>query len=389
MKTIRLAWVSVALVCALVSGNAGAAESATLAEDPAVPQLQQLLQQKREVASEALRLASSSCDAGNATMRDVMLAQCQLLEARLELCTTPAQRNVVLTARLDMLKRIEQDAQRRFEAGVVPKVMTDEARCDRIEAQIALLRLQSAGLQNNLAGDEHLRTLLADWVEGAHTILRITKARWEGGTTTTRDYCAAGRRVRQAELEQSVTREQQLSARSNFLAWTRGLERTVLRRVDIGTLPMMEGALPASWRCAAEIDWLRASGATNEAFHRLLREHCDQATRACNSQLRSLEAGRGTIGDVCEAVAQLRHAELDLAVTPEEKLAAHTNCVDRLGQLEEAAKRRISIGVTIPSSLLFAQMDRLDAEIELLKARTPPTRTSGNPSELPKKNSQK
>jgi hypothetical protein len=195
---------------------------------------------------------------------------------------------------------------------------------------------------------------------------------------------AAGVQVRDAELELATDPAQQLAAHSNFVAWTKAAREIVLRRIEEGSLTPLDGAGADYWRYTAEVDWLRALGATtNEAFRILLQKRCEVAAKAHEAQSKRLEAGKGSIEDVCEAVTQLRQAELDAATEQEERLAAHGKCLALLTQFEESQKKRVAVGIASNGSLLAVQMARISAEIDLVRSRLAERKEATNGPSLP------
>jgi len=370
MKTIQSLWAAVALGCGLISSS-GAMPQPGLSFQPAeAGQLQRLLEQRREVASNAVRVAEQIVANGRGTQRDFQLAMCRLHDAELELCRTAEQRIALHEKKIAMFKRAEQELQQRVNIGAIMNAEADAARCDRLQAELGLRRELHATQLKEPANDPQLRELLSSRLECARTSLSLWESSYRAGKAINLHYYAARVQVRDAELELAAAPAQQLAAHSNFLAWARAEWQSVLQRIEVGTMAEMDGADADYWRCTAEAGWLRALGAaTNEAFRILLQKRCEAAAKAHDARSKRLEVGSRSIEDVCEAVTQLRQAELDAATKQEERWAAHGKCLGLLTQLEESQQKRVAVGTAYPASLLVVQMARISAEIDLVRAR--------------------
>lgn len=370
MRTIQSLWAAVVLGYGVISSIAGTPQPGASFLPPEPEQLQRLLEQRREVASNFVRLAVARYESGTGTQRDSHLAMGRLHNARMELCQTAEQRIVLLERKLAFLKSVEQDTQRRYEAGVLPMVAVNAVRCDRLEAEIVLLRELRATRPDKPANDQQLRELQSSRLAFARTNLSYSERRWLAGTTSTLEWYAAGVQVRDAELELATAPAQQLAAHSNFLARARAAGQCVLQRIEAGTMTPLDGAEADYWSFAAEAGWLRALGAaTNQAFRILLQKQCEAAAKVQLARSKRLEVGSRSIEDVCEAVSQLRQAELDAAAKQEERWAAHGKCLGLLRALEASQEKRVAVGVAHPASLLVVQMARISAEIDLMRAR--------------------
>lgn len=370
MKTIQRLGAGVALGLGLISGSGARPQPGASLQPAEAGPLQRLLEQRREVASNFVRLAAARYESGPGTQRDSHSPICQLHNAQLELCQTAEQRITLLERKLAILKSVEQDTQRRYEAGTLPIMAVNAVRCDRLQAEIVLLRELRATRPDKPANDPQLRELLSSRLACARTNLSFSERRWLGGTTSTLEWYAAGVQVRDAELELATAPEHQLAAHSNFVAWARAARQCVLQRIEAGTMAPIDGAEADYWFVAAEAGWLRALGAaTNQAFRILLQKQCEAAAKVQLARSKRLEVGSRSIEDVCEAVSQLRQAELDAATQQEERWAAHSKCLGLLRQLEASQEKRVAVGAAHPASLLAVQVARISAEIDWVRAR--------------------
>jgi hypothetical protein len=387
MKTVHSLLAAVALGCGLINCVGATPQPGASFLPAEAEQLQRLLEQRQEVASNFIRLANARYETGTGTQQDFHLAICRLYNAQLELCQTAEQRIALLEKKLAALKSVEQDTQRRFEAGVLPTVAVNAVRCDRLEAEIVLLRELRATRPDKPANDQQLRELQSSRLEFARTNLSLLEQRWLAGTTSTLEWYAAGLQVRDAELDLATAPAQQLAAHSNYLAWTKAAGQTVLQAYDKGTVPRRYALLANYWRYTAEAWWLRALGAaTNEAFRMLLQKRCEAAAEVQRLQSSSHDAGTGSLNGVFEAVTQVRQAELDAATKQEQRWAAHSKYLGFMTEFEESQKRRFEAGAVPASALLPAREARLTAEIDLMRTRLAEKKGATNGPSLPSSN---
>jgi hypothetical protein len=123
------------VVFCLASGSACPA-----ANDPAVPDLKELLKARLEVAQEGMRVAEKELQAGRASVKDTFVWSRRLLEAQLAVSEKKAERVAAHEAYLQRAKAVEEMAKALFDAGRVTVKDYLEAKFDRLEAEIGLKR---------------------------------------------------------------------------------------------------------------------------------------------------------------------------------------------------------------------------------------------------------
>lgn len=93
----------------------------------------------------------------------------------------------------------------------------------------------------------------------------------------------------------------------------------------------------------------------------LLRDAFEQRTKL-------FQAGRAEMGQALEAAKRLLAAELDLAATDAERIAAHEKQIEKARALVELARARKKAALGTEADVLDAQALVLEAEVGLLKA---------------------
>ncbi len=81
------------------------------------------------------------------------------------------------------------------------------------------------------------------------------------------------------------------------------------------------------------------------------------------------ESGTVTTDKVLDAQLDLSRAQLDLAITKEDRLSVLDSQVQILRDLEQVAKSRYQSGSAMRAEVLNAMAARIDAEIALLRAQ--------------------
>jgi hypothetical protein len=108
--------------------------------------------------------------------------------------------------------------------------------------------------------------------------------------------------------------------------------------------------------------------ATQAKIHKLQIERRDVLKKAVAAMQEEYRAGRGTLDLLVEGSKRLLHAELDLATTADQRIAAHANILKITRDMEQLARTRYEAGQLRTADLCEAQAARLEAEIGWLKA---------------------
>jgi hypothetical protein len=110
-----------------------------------------LLQERRDVLAERVSVLEKRYAGGTTSVRTVLKAKDQLLDAELQLATTKDQRMVLYRKRRDNLRRLEDFVKKLYEGGQCEFERTLSVTASRLQADIDLLReqMQAAGSDNH------------------------------------------------------------------------------------------------------------------------------------------------------------------------------------------------------------------------------------------------
>src|SRR5947209_6529364 len=84
--------------------------------------------------------------------------------------------------------------------------------------------------------------------------------------------------------------------------------------------------------------------ASAEKIKKLRTARRDLLKKAVDARHQEFKAGRGTLDVLLKATKDLLQAELDLATTPKQRLAAHQALLDTAKKVEELSKGRYDAG---------------------------------------------
>ncbi len=101
----------------------------------------------------------------------------------------------------------------------------------------------------------------------------------------------------------------------------------------------------------------------------LIRARYEAALRVLQAEQRRMEAGWSTVQTVFEAARRALGAQLELTSAPAEQLAAHERHLDLCRGLEQQVQTQVERRILSQTDLDFARYGRLNAEIELLRAK--------------------
>jgi len=105
-----------------------------------------------------------------------------------------------------------------------------------------------------------------------------------------------------------------------------------------------------------------------EKIKKFQGERRDLLKKIVDLRFAEFEAGRATLDVVLKAAQQLLLAEVELATTPKERLAAHSARLELAKKVEKLEKDRFDAGRASTADYLNAQADRVEAEIGWMKA---------------------
>ncbi len=133
-------------------------------------------------------------------------------------------------------------------------------------------------------------------------------------------------------------------------------------------LPMYEKEKPG-WKPGPKADnTVKLDPATKDKIHSLQLERRDALKKAVECRLNEYEAGRGTLESLLNGSKLLLKAELDLANTKEQRIAAHAALLELATKVLKISKERYEAGRVTEADHQQVRAARLEAEIGWLKA---------------------
>jgi hypothetical protein len=107
----------------------------------------------------------------------------------------------------------------------------------------------------------------------------------------------------------------------------------------------------------------------DEELKGLLKARYDTAFKVLEAEKRRMETGKSPVQTVFDAGRCLLEAELELSATPKDRLAARQKHLDLTKALEDHVKVQFERGSLSGAELEWAQYWRLNAQVELLRAK--------------------
>jgi hypothetical protein len=286
-------------------------------------------------------------------------------------------------ARRDAARQILEARGREFLAGRgTLKFLFDAIRCHR-DAELALARTPGEELAT------HEDSWAAFWV-----VATINRDRMEQGRIPVKDYQQSWMHqlIEEIALHKIRTKGGQGPASGPLRLTVAGLlEGQGLPRYhdDPGAWLLSWGVtLPASMMREPSGKFIskELARAKIEAYHADPKELAQKRLQAARIVVtsRDLEflAGRGTLDFLLEAARDLRDAELALAKTDADQLAALQSYWMMARQTEEVNQERYDLGRVPIQDLLESRNARLDAEIDLIRAWAGKKKSSTNATPL-------
>jgi hypothetical protein len=120
------------------------------------------------------------------------------------------------------------------------------------------------------------------------------------------------------------------------------------------------------------VDALRGPAKTKS----LLKERCEAAFTECDARWQDFLAGRGTLDIFLGSSQRLCTAERDLSLKKADQVAALEGHWKRMQKVEEINQARFNAARIAVQELAQSRYFRLDAEIQLARARTNPDVTN-------------
>jgi hypothetical protein len=115
----------------------------------------------------------------------------------------------------------------------------------------------------------------------------------------------------------------------------------------------------------------------DDELHKLLKARYNEALVEVEGLSRMYQAARASYDSVAEARQWLLQAGLELCDKPADKVALLKRYVERTKAAEEIAQSRLDAGRGTESAIHRARYQRLDAEIQLLRAKREADKAKG------------
>jgi len=137
------------ILCTALWGTWIVTRSQAAADTPATGptpdnELQQLLSERRDIATKMLDAEQLKLQAGKSTLETVCQAARLVLDAELELSTTPDNRVAALTKYVALVRQLEQEGEQRVKVGAAGQLDVEALRYWRLTGEIELLRAKRA-----------------------------------------------------------------------------------------------------------------------------------------------------------------------------------------------------------------------------------------------------
>lgn len=140
--------------------------------------------------------------------------------------------------------------------------------------------------------------------------------------------------------------------------------------VAISTCALTTAPLRTAGTTSAPVD-LKRQDVTAEKLKELLRERLSTASEELKARQAEYEGGRGTLDAYLGTLQRWLKARLELAATKEERDTARREHLELLQGLEKVTRLLFEAGRVAHVHCLQVKYARLDAEIEILRARHP------------------
>jgi hypothetical protein len=112
----------------------------------------------------------------------------------------------------------------------------------------------------------------------------------------------------------------------------------------------------------------KPGAATRDRIRKLQVERRDALKAEVEARQQEFDAGRGTLESLLKTSGFLLEAELDLATTAQQRIAAHAAHLKLAKEIEENTEARYNAGQVKVADLYQARAARMKAEIDWLKA---------------------
>jgi hypothetical protein len=292
-----------------------------------------------------------------------------------ELAAARDQTEVTAAYRLyrDQLRAVEKDTKfeverRRYNPLDHLKIV--EMRCD---ADIQLAGLAS-GKDKPLDKDApQVRAALDDWKQAVGFEGDLLRRRFDAGKVPAVESLMVDESLLQMELAVATKPDERLTAYKRLLTKLKEAETSLKARADNNPAIKFDLLRVTYNRAATELTMLQlatAAGTKTLAEAKiLLNEKRDALKTELDLRMADWKAGRSDFQSLQESAGNLLLAELDLAGTPSDKLAAYKAHADRMRTAESQCKALLDAKKGEPIWIVWASEARTEAEIWLLRAK--------------------
>ncbi len=347
---------------------------------PAEDQLQRLLTQWRDALQTRAELARDRYLQGSSNFELVFDVEQDLLTANLDLATTTADRIAALEQMVSNRKQDEEHERMCLEIGTGRETAFAAAKVARLKAEITLAKEIGAAVAESDSRSEpaegQLQRLLTQWRDALQTRVEHLQARYMEGDTDIELVFDTERDLLTANLELATTPSDRIVALEKMTSSMGQREAFQRMRFESGSGSRADLLAAKAARLNAEITLFNKIGAgpterADASLRRVLTERRDTLELRVQV-LRSLfESGSANLESVSYAKMDFLNADLDLATTPAERIAALEQMVSIMNKVEDLQRIRIEAGIGREADFLEAKTRRLEAEIGLFRVKNP------------------
>jgi outer membrane protein TolC len=236
--------------------------------------------------------------------------------------------------------------------------------------------------------DPEIRRLLQQHYDFALEAYQGEQKKLDNGASTAFQVLRLARQLADAQVQLARTPEEVITAWEDQVRITKQLAAENRKKLEVGSIARLD-LLQAEAACvAAEIELLRARRTFQKTpnppppgwstswqperdpeIRQLLQSRYEYARQAYEGEMRKLENGASTAFQVLRLARQLANAQVQLAQTPEEMIAAWEYQVGILSGLVTESRKKLQVSSIARLDLTQAEAACVAAQIELLRAR--------------------
>ncbi len=387
-------------------------ESPAAMQEPENKELQALLEARRDTLKElagVVEMHPVTVEHGRrlaARFADVLEVNTQLLQAELECARSAEERIACFERALEAQRKIERRLVAMAETGSVVPSDVFIATAARMKAEIELTREKNSASpvsghsvtetpaeverpdDDELPNDGERPGSPRARRDTLGQAARLIQDQVEAGIAAPDVLARASLLVLAAELEFVKTREEGISILEKILEAQTGIEESARSRWEVRTGNELDVLNAQAGREEAAINLYKVKkgewpssvgrgkenhsatqGAEDPELQTLLVEHRDTCKKIVPLVDSGFLQGSTRMINLINSNNALRDAEMELAKSPQERVAIFEEALKVQTKVEEVANKRYQLGMLNKVELLSATAARMKAEIDLHKAR--------------------